>query len=1064
VLGAADADALAELLDPAAPEPDSPPAPGADKDTVALLLASDETGARATAAIEQAVGRAGGQVLRADDALGYVRATVPLDNAVALVTSRAVDAADVDRVLPLPQLTAQATGVQGADIAAPGGNARQPGARTRQGNPFLPIRDIRADVFLDERPRVDGRGVTIAVVDTGLDLDHPAFDDATGVSRIDDWIPLVPPGWEDPSWLTLATTVQGPTADAFGITLALPEGQFLAGQLNESSYDQEYSSDLDRDGTAGEVFTVVVDPTSGEARLDTDGDGNLAEEDSIGAFGQDREFVVLGQDDPGTTVREALPVVLTPRLAVPNPWDPSSFEDWVHVGFPSHPHATHVAGIAAGRGMWGSAATGVAPGARLVSGQACVASGCPASALLEGVIDLAERGDVDVINISIGGLPVNNDGSSVRALAYDRLVQELGVVIAVSAGNDGPGLNTVSDPGDSAGVITPGASISRATWRANYGADLPGGVFAFSARGPREDGRMKPELVAPGSALSSIPLHWVGRPVPGAGWDPPAGYQMSNGTSMSAPMTAGAAALLISAAQARGSSPSPEQVKAALLSSTRQLGRVDPSAQGTGLVDVVAAWDVLRRQGGNDPWAYTVEAPVCSLATGPGGTNRTGQGIYLRCRPIEGGLQVGERRRVVVNVTRTTGPAGPVRHRVAWHDAAPGVGLVDRSVVLPLGRPVGIPVDIRAREGMQAALLSIDAPRTAVTDLFVPVTVLAGRPTVDGSWNVTGSLAPGELVVHTLDMPPSAGIVKAALRGTQPGSQIRFRLFHPGGYPLDFGFGTCFSNYVPPSGPDPFCEGEQRYLTDPSAGQWQIVVEARRTSPVRDNTYTISLEQLRLSVSPATAIDPGPNGEVGFEWIVQNEGPELIAFAGGQALGAAREQQVTLADGQTWEQEVEVPKLSDDEWSLPGLHIFTTRASDPEAQFTVTLVDASGEERSPTAQEFLAPWTGFDWLTPGTYTMRVTADLPDGGSVDVTVRDVLRSGADFGRMVVDPNFTQPRSFPAGSRTAIPVTVRTGPLAVPAGRQLFGLGFLRLDETSNYAYPEVTLRPAGAVNP
>jgi subtilisin family serine protease len=1060
VLGQADAQALARRIDPE--RFDSAPAPSsqAPQGQVVLMLAADQVGGAGTAALERAVERADGTVLRSETDLGYVRAAVPLEQAVPLLRDDAVALADVDRVLPLPHLAADgATGIDAGGTGPAGGDApargpRTPSARTGPDNPFLPIRDIGADRFAG-----DGRGTTVAIVDTGIDLAHPALRDAQGASRVVDWVPLVPPGWEDPSWLQLTTEVQGPVAEVFGTRHVLPAGRHLAARLSETAYWQEYGGDLDRDGKPDEEFTVIVDLSTGVSRIDADGDGDLAEEAVLGAYGTDRRTALLGIDDPATAVREALPVVLTARMGVPNPWDEATLEDWVHVGFPSHRHATHVAGIVAGTGMWGSQARGVAPAASLISAQACVASGCPTSALLEGVIDLAERPEVDVINLSLGGLPANNDGSSVRALAYDRLVAEQDVVIVVSAGNDGPGLNTVSDPGDAAGVITVGASVERSTWRANYGADVPGGVFAFSARGPREDGLLKPEVVAPGSALSSIPTHWTGDPVPGAGYAPPAGYQMANGTSMSAPMTAGAVALLLSLARQRGADATPEQLKAVLLSSADRLPRADTSAQGAGRVDVPGAWDLLARLGGEQPWTYRIEAPVCSEADGPGGTVRSGGGVYLRCTPTDGGLSVGERRQVVVRITRTSGPAQPVAHDVRWLAEAKGVRSSAGTVRLPLGTAVAVPLTITAAEGLQSALLAVDARRTPVTDALVPVTVAAGRPLTDGSWRVQGSVDRGRTVVHTLDMPPAAGIVKVVLGGTAADSQVRFRLFHPAGYPLDFGGGTCFINYVPPTGPDPTCEGPERYLTAPSAGLWQVVVESRRTSALQQNPYTIDVVQFEVDVPPVVAQDPGPGGSTAFAWQVRNTGPELRAFAAAQALGAAREQPVRLADGQTWASDVVLPKLNDDDWPSAGVHVFTTAVSNPAARFTVSLRAPDGTSLPATGQEYPAPWTGFDWLSPGTYRLQVTADLPDGAPpVDLVVRDVLRSGADFGRVEVDPAWREMRTIASGEQVAIPAVAELGEVPVPQGRRLFGLGFLRLDETSMYAFPEVTLVP------
>ena len=44
--------------------------------------------------------------------------------------------------------------------------------------------------------------------------------------------------------------------------------------------------------------------------------------------------------------------------------------------------------------------------------------------------------------------------------------------LVISAGNGGPGVNTIGDPGLADQVISVGASISKETWAANYGSDV----------------------------------------------------------------------------------------------------------------------------------------------------------------------------------------------------------------------------------------------------------------------------------------------------------------------------------------------------------------------------------------------------------------------------------------------------------------------------------------------------------------------------------------------------------------------------------------------------------------
>ncbi len=84
--------------------------------------------------------------------------------------------------------------------------------------------------------------------------------------------------------------------------------------------------------------------------------------------------------------------------------------------------------------------------------------------------DLVVNRGVDIVNMSIGGLPQQNDGDNVRARLYTRLIDQYGVQLVISAGNEGPGINTIGDPGLADKVLSVGAAVSKATWAANYGS------------------------------------------------------------------------------------------------------------------------------------------------------------------------------------------------------------------------------------------------------------------------------------------------------------------------------------------------------------------------------------------------------------------------------------------------------------------------------------------------------------------------------------------------------------------------------------------------------------------
>src|SRR5205823_3218830 len=130
-------------------------------------------------------------------------------------------------------------------------------------------------------------------------------------------------------------------------------------------------------------------------------------------------------------------------------------------------HGTHTAGIAAG--VTGKIATvegvaindmsGIAPGAWL--GNYNVFPNDIPSARSEDIlnaVDAAIADGMDVLNLSIGGgYHGNND---LLAIGLDNAV-EAGVVVAVAAGNAGPGSGTLESPGRARDIITVGASTNQ---------------------------------------------------------------------------------------------------------------------------------------------------------------------------------------------------------------------------------------------------------------------------------------------------------------------------------------------------------------------------------------------------------------------------------------------------------------------------------------------------------------------------------------------------------------------------------------------------------------------------
>jgi subtilisin family serine protease len=184
-------------------------------------------------------------------------------------------------------------------------------------------------------------------------------------------------------------------------------------------------------------------------------------------------------------------------------------------------------------------------------------------------------------------------GQSPLCVEVDRMVRS-GVSVVVSAGNGGyasivtaSGVPqsrynemSITDPGNSELAITVGSTHR----------EMPHtyGVSYFSSRGPTGDGRMKPDLLAPGERIISCAAGLEKQKYDGVGTDdptaPPVLYCEQTGTSMAAPHVSGAIAAFLSVR--REFIGSPEKVKALFLENAIDLKR-ERNFQGAGMVDLM---------------------------------------------------------------------------------------------------------------------------------------------------------------------------------------------------------------------------------------------------------------------------------------------------------------------------------------------------------------------------------------------------------------------------------------------------------------------------------------------
>ncbi len=116
-------------------------------------------------------------------------------------------------------------------------------------------------------------------------------------------------------------------------------------------------------------------------------------------------------------------------------------------------------------------------------------------------------------------------------------------------------------------------------------ANSPNGMAAFSSRGPTDDGRSKPDLVAFGTNIVSNRSHYPGASTLWAPHETNPNYVYSGGTSMATPLAAGAGVLVRQWLTGQGlASPSAAAVKATLLNTTQQIA---PGQYGPGSIQEI---------------------------------------------------------------------------------------------------------------------------------------------------------------------------------------------------------------------------------------------------------------------------------------------------------------------------------------------------------------------------------------------------------------------------------------------------------------------------------------------
>ena len=557
---------------------------------------------------------------------------------------------------------------------------------------YMPSSETGTQAFTAANPTWDGRGVVVAILDTGVDAFAPGLlKTSTGQVKLIDVRDFSTEGdWE--TFVAVRDESGTPAAPVFATEDGLllrgaqdlpvpPAGDDVAtpvyiGEIAEKDFVNNADvNDLNDDGDTSDRFGFIVyaapraavEEALGVGRgydmltalnetaaktiaterlservwvvaVDTDGDGDLAGESLLRDYRINYDaFALAGDNTPDSRALMAweLNVIAnTDHLGAPTP-------PTVEFHFDDGAHGSHCAGIAAGFEVSGQAGMhGGAPGAWLLSlklGDNRLAGGATRTSSMKRAYEYAatfeEKYGIPVVgNMSFGISSVEEDEDAIGGWLDNLLAETPTLYCCTSAGNEGPGLSTVGIPSTSASLISSGAYLS-----VESGADLYSGrmqantLFNFSSRGGET---AKPDVVAPGSALSTVPGFVDG-------------MARFNGTSMASPQTAGAVACLVSAAQQEDLKIHWGMMQRALIAGGTPVPGLDLTDQGGGLVTTGASWDVLKKLAASETahqvLRYDIETPCVFQADGlspaaywrtPGGAPFAPEKVTFTVHPV----------------------------------------------------------------------------------------------------------------------------------------------------------------------------------------------------------------------------------------------------------------------------------------------------------------------------------------------------------------------------------------------------------------------------------------------
>jgi hypothetical protein len=573
--------------------------------------------------------------------------------------------------------------------------------------PYFAAHEIGLDTLWQLHPEADGRGVGAVVLDEGLDLLHPAMQqarDANGkpAPKIADQVSYGTPE-EDKHWVQLGDPfeTQNGAFQAAGHTWTVAsDGVYRFGIYREDLVlgPQENSHTKKLSLAVG----VLLDEKNNRVWVDTNGDGSFKDQRALSDYAVAHEMDWFGMKEGDDDNRIPFGVKI------------DSSRHAVFITVADGGHGAGIAGSLAANRLTGGLYDGAAPSAQLIDARDSRLMQLPA------ILQLAARTDVGVLSRSGGFARAGFDGNREGIEDFQRHVAERMVavydkpMVCVCAAD---GLISVDDyvSGEmlrrNRQTSPPYEEAVHGFYDASRTWGLVNSVFAPSGQLNTESRYMPFSIVFADGKRHSFADDRLDSPAP-------AGYWIGANESPTVPVVSGVLADLISEARREHVRYSTPRLNQAIFASARIIPGIPIYEQSYGLIQADAAWNQLAKMAKADDSANAVLTSF-TVSQMRNGQQKAIDGYYHEVTAPHGTLNAE------IWVTRRGGYSGARPYSFALRGDDGTYTLLTTKAPLAQDKPARIRFQAQVTSGFHVAFVELIDKNTGAVMQLVPLSLKA---------------------------------------------------------------------------------------------------------------------------------------------------------------------------------------------------------------------------------------------------------------------------------------------------------------------------------------------------